>query len=132
MGGDVTIVDLLCHVCYSRRKNHWVKIRVKMIPLNLKNPFLILGNTELEDRGFCPFLYTHSFFSVAILRSTFPETFSHGNIPTSEFLFYQVIAPLLSQMMGYLFLFMWLSHMNKYVHQENFGSSPGISIYLRS
>lgn len=100
--GVLTNMDLLCQVCYNVRKkeNHWVKIRGKMIPLNLKKHFLILnvsihtsfhlvlGNTELENRGFCPsFSLPSSFFSVAILSPTFPETLVTVIYPLWSFYF---------------------------------------------
>lgn len=83
LGVCVTNVDLLHHVCYSRRKeNHQVKIRGNIIPLNLMNHFsfwtsvLILCPTwpweiqNLRRRGFC-LCYTCSVFSVAILNPNF-------------------------------------------------------------
>ena len=37
-------MNLLCPVCYNRKKvNHWAKTRGKIIPLKLKNHFLILN-----------------------------------------------------------------------------------------
>ena len=102
----------------EERRTTGLKLGGEMIPLNLKNHFLVLnisihallylalGNIELENRGFCLISSYLFSFLVAVLSPTSPRTFSHNDKSSSEFLFYQVFATVLFQVMEYLFLFM--------------------------
>lgn len=119
-GWPVWISSVMCATVEER--NTGLKLGGKMIPLNLKNHFLVLsisihallylalGNIELENRGICLISSYLFSFLVAVLSPPFPKTFSYNDKSSSAFLFYQVLATMLFQVMEYLFHFMWPSH----------------------
>lgn len=121
MGGagvwPVQISSVMCAATERRRRTTGLKLG-ENDPFNWKSHFFHIEYRysywkyrTWEQRFPSHFFLVHFFSSC--FKSNFAETFSHNDIHSSEFLFCQVFAPLLFQIID-LFLFLRPSHVKKY------------------